>query len=106
MSSNIISRDTESMRNWSNAMNANAENYDALVHELYSLIDQFAGSSDFSGGLSRDFLDRMSSLKPDFQKYSTTFEECSKVIKDTSIRMDNTDAELVSRIASNNPFNG
>ena len=104
MSSNIISRDTDSMRNWSNTMNANAENYDSLVHELYSLIDQFVGSSDFNGGLSKDFLDKMSSLRPEFQKYSTTFEECSKMIKDTSIRMDNTDAELASRIASTNPF--
>lgn len=104
MSSNIISRDTDSMRNWSNTMNANAEDYSALIHKLYSLIQQFVGSNDFKGGLSTDFLEKISNLRPEFEKYSTTFEECSKLIKDTSIRMDNTDAELASRIARGNPF--
>ena len=104
MGSNIISRDTNSMRNWSNTMNANADNYDALVNELYSLIDQFVGSSDFNGCLSREFLQKMEVLKPEFKKYSTVFEEYSKMIKDISIRMDNTDAELASRIARGNPF--
>lgn len=104
MSSNIVSRNTDSMRGWANTMSANADEYSSLINRLYSLIEQFVGTEDFKGGLSTDFLTKMSELRPEFEKYSTTFEECSKLIKDRSIRMDNSDAELASRISRGNPF--
>lgn len=104
MGTNTVSHNTEGMRSWASNMEANAESYDMLVNRLYSLVDQFVGSSDFSGGLSSDFMDRVLSQKPEFQKFSTTFNECAKLINDRSRKIDSDEAQLKSRIAAANPL--
>lgn len=104
MGTNIVSHDTELMRNWSNTMEDNSDDYDRLINRLYALVEEFAGSSDFRGGLSSDFLDKVLSQKNTFQRYSTTFRECSKLISDTSRKIDSDDAELKSIIGRANPL--
>lgn len=104
MGTNTVSHNTEAMRSWSTNMNENADNYDMLVNRLYALVDQFVGSSDFSGGLSSDFMDKVLSQKPAFERFSTTFKECAKLINDRSRKIDSDEAELKSRIANANPL--
>ena len=40
----------------------------------------------------------------EFQKFSTTFKECAKLISDRSRKIDSDEAQLKSRIASANPL--
>ena len=40
MGSGTVSHNTGAMRNWSSNMSSNAEEYDALISRLYSLIEE------------------------------------------------------------------
>lgn len=105
MGSNTVSHNTESMRNWSAAVEDYALEYDRLINSLYALVEQFANSKDFRGGLSEDFLDKFINQKTQFLSYSEIFRECSELINKTATKIDNDHAELKSRIQRNNPFN-
>ena len=100
----IVSHNTELMRDWSTTMDDNSSNYDDLVARLYGLVDQFVGSEEFKGGLSTDFEDKVISQKPAFERYSTTFNECSELIRKTATNIDSDEAELKSAINSANPL--
>ena len=104
MGTGVVSHDTELMRNWSNTMGENTNQYDSLVNRLYGLIDQFVGSEEFRGGLSTDFMDKVMSQKPAFIRYSDTFKECAELINSTATRIDSDEAELKSAINSANPL--
>lgn len=100
----VVSHNTELMRNWSDSLTENTNNYDDLVNRLFFLIDQFVGSADFRGGLSTDFEEVVVSKKPEFQKYAETFRECAELINKTSVKIDNDEAELKSMANSANPL--
>ncbi len=100
----IVSHDTNLMRDWSSNVEERANDYDTLVNRLYTLVDQFVGSSDFKGGLSADFENAVVSQKPQFMKYSETFRECVELINQTATNIDNDEAELQSNINSANPL--
>lgn len=100
----IVSHNTELMRDWSTTMDDNSSNYDDLVARLYGLVDQFVGSEEFKGGLSTDFEDKVISQRPAFERYSTTFNECSELIRKTATNIDSDEAELKSAINSANPL--
>lgn len=104
MSTNVVSHDTASMRNWSNTMDSNSNSYDDLINRLYSLVDQFAGSNEFKGGLSADFLNTVMNQKQAFLDYSRTFAECSEIIKSTATKIDSDEAQLKSIINRANPL--
>lgn len=104
MGTGIVSHDTNLMRDWSNTMNENNDNYEYLINRLYLLVDQFVGSDEFRGGLSTDFADKVLSQKPAFIKYSETFKECSELINSTAGKIDSDEAELKSRISAGNPL--
>lgn len=100
----IVSHNTEMMRDWSTTMDENNSNYDELVARLYRLVDQFVGSEEFKGGLSTDFEDKVVAQKPAFERYSTTFAECSEIIRKTATNIDSDEAELKSAINRANPL--
>lgn len=104
MSTDVVSHNTDSMRAWSGTMDANSNSYDDLINRLYTLIDQFAGSNDFKGGLSSDFLDKVLNQRQAFLNYSRTFEDCSEIIKSTATKIDSDEAQLRSIIERANPL--
>ena len=103
--SGIVSHDTGLMRDWSNEVNTNKEDYEELINRLYNLIDQFAGSGDFSGGLSRNLLDNSLNQRKSFLQYSETLNECIELINSTARNIDDDEAMLRNMIGSQNPLN-
>lgn len=104
MSGNIVSHDTDQMRTWSTNMNSNAADYRNLIDELYGLIDEFAGSSMFKGGLSTDLATNTEGQKANFIKFETTFNDAADILKNRAQNIDSDEAYLQSRIQNNNPM--
>ena len=104
MGSSIVSHNTGAMRNWSSNMTSNAEEYDALINRLYSLIEEFTSSSDFSGGLSTDFYNAVVEKKSAFMSYSATFRECADLINKRAARIDSNEADLKNKFNNANPL--
>ena len=104
MSAGIVSHDTDQMRNWSNTVDNNSGDYGSLIRSLYSLVEDFAGSSQFKGGLSSDFLNTFQAQKSEYLKYETTFNECAELIKNRAQNIDSDEAYLQSRINGSNPL--
>ena len=104
MGSGRVSHNTGAMRNWSSNMTSNAEEYDALISRLYSLIEEFTSSSDFSGGLSTDFYNAVVEKKSAFMSYSATFRECADLINKRAARIDSNETELKSKFNNANPL--
>lgn len=100
----IVSHNTELMRDWSTNMDEKASNYDELVASLYNLVNQFVGSEEFKGGLSTDFEEKVISQRPAFERYSTTFAECTELIRKTATNIDSDESELKGAINSANPL--
>ena len=71
MSSNLVSHDTDKMRNWSNTMNSNSSDYRNLIDELYALIADFANSNIFKGGLATDLSTNIEEQKSEYLRYET-----------------------------------
>ena len=99
-----VSHNTDSMRNWSKDMEGKADSYDMLVNRLYSLVDDFVGSKNFSGGLSNDFKTNVQDKKQKFLMYSTTFRECSELITKRAAKIDSDEAQLKNYFQRNNPL--
>ena len=99
----IVSHNTDQMRNWSNVMDTNAGDYDSLINRLYNLIEGFAGSEQFRGGLSTEFLNQIMDMKPQFLKYSATFRDCNDLIRSRAKAIDIDESNLKSRIGRANP---
>jgi len=104
MGSGTVSHNTGAMRNWSSNMTSNAEEYDALINRLYSLIEEFTGSSDFSGGLSTDFYNAVVEKKSAFMSYSATFRECADLINKRASKIDSNEADLKNKFNNANPL--
>ncbi len=104
MAAGIVSHDTDQMRTWSNTMDSNSGDYGSLIRTLYNLVEDFANSPQFKGGLSSDFLERFTAQKGEFLKYETTFNECSELVKSRAQNIDSDEAYLHSRINSANPL--
>lgn len=104
MGSGTVSHNTGGMRNWASNMNDNAEEYDSLISRLYSLIDEFTNSSNFSGGLSTDFYNAVVEKKSAFMSYSATFRDCAELINKRASKIDSDEAELKNRFNRANPL--
>ena len=104
MGMGTVSHDTSLMRDWSVKMDVNAEDYDALIIRLYTLVDQFVGSAEFKGGLSEDFMNNVMNQRKAFFDYSDTFRECANYIKSTSHGIDDDEHMLKNMMNTNNPL--
>ena len=104
MGSGKVSHNTGSMRTWSSNMTSNAEEYDSLISRLYSLIEEFTSSSDFSGGLSTDFYNAVVDKKSAFMSYSATFRDCADLITKRAAKIDKNEADLNHRFKNANPL--
>ena len=102
----IVSHNTDRMRDWSSVMDTNAGDYDSLINRLYNLVEGFAGSEQFRGGLSADLINRMTELKPQFLKYSSTFRDCTDLIRSRATGIDSDEAALKGKIDKSNPLDG
>lgn len=102
----VVSHNTDGMRDWSAVMDTNAGDYDSLINRLYNLVEGFAGSEQFRGGLSSDLINRMTELKPQFLKYSSTFRDCTDLIRSRAKAIDADESNLKGRIDRANPLDG
>ena len=100
----LVGHNTSMMNDWSNEMNSNDSEYLRLVNGLYGLVEEFAGSSSFKGGLATEFINNLDGLKSEFLKYSDVFNECSELIKSRALKIDNDEAEDKSNIRNSNPL--
>lgn len=102
--SEIVSHNTEAMRDWASVVNENTNLYSQKIEALYSLINQFVGSPDFKGGLSTDFENQVIDLRPKFEEYAQVIEECVDIIKERATIIDDVESELDSSIRGENPL--
>lgn len=98
----IVSHNTEEMRAWANELKNNTNVYDNLVRDLYTIMQGFAGSSDFKGGLSDTLINNINRMRPFFEEYSDTFLECIKYIVSTASDIDSDTSRLKQYIENNN----
>lgn len=101
---NIVSHDTELMREWSTTVEEHSNSYDDLISRLYAIVDGFVGSPEFKGGLSEDFFNTVISQRNNFMQYSDTFKECAKLISTKAGNIDSDEAQLKSMINRANPL--
>lgn len=101
--SDIVSHNTELMRDWTGNLKNNTTVYDDLVNRMYTLIEQFAGSNDFKGGLSDEFVNVVLNRKQFFKDYSETFNECISVMNKTANKIDD-DTNRLANMYNNNDF--
>ena len=98
----IVSHNTEEMRAWANELKNNTNAYDNLVRDLYTIMQGFAGSADFKGGLSDTLINNINRMRPFFEEYSDTFLECIKYIVSTASDIDSDTSRLKQYIENNN----
>ena len=91
--SNTVGHNTEMMREWSESVSNYASEYDSLIHSLYNLLQGFV-SSDFTGGLSKDFESKIMEQKPNFERLTNFLEDASNLVKRTSADIDSDEEEL------------
>lgn len=101
---NIVSNNSDGMRNWSSNIQSSADDYDGLINRLYSLVEGFANSKDFKGALSDNFYNSFMAMKPNFLKYSSTFRDSAELINSRAANIDNNRAMLNSKINRQNPL--
>lgn len=99
-----VSHNVELMQEWSTKMGDNSSYYDTLVDNLYTLIHQLAGSEDFRGGLANDFEEQMERIKPDFKRYSETFQDSIEYVKERTTQIQDDEQFLTNKINSGNLF--
>lgn len=100
----IVSHDTNLMQNWSNNMQSNNSDYESLIRELYALVEEFASSDDFKGGLSTNFLENFLGKKQSFMDFSQAFNDTVDYIKSRARDIESDEAYLQSKIENNNPL--
>ena len=101
----IVGHNTEKMRTWSNDMNNNSNEYGTLIRNLYNLVEEFANSNEFKGGLSDEFLQSFLAMKQEYLSYENIFNECTELINAKAHSIDADDSYLQNRVRSGNPLN-
>jgi uncharacterized protein YukE len=91
------------MRKWSGDIDKASEEYKGLVDDLYKNVDVLV-SSEFTGGLSKEFENDVLDKKDTFLSLSTTLNEASELISATASSIDDDEEYLASRFKSNNEF--
>ena len=100
----IVSNNSDGMRNWSSNIQSSADDYDGLINRLYSLVEGFANSKDFKDASNVFFSLIILRMKPAFLRYSTTFRDCAELINSRAANIDNNRAALNNKINSQNFF--
>ena len=101
---NIVSHDTNAMRDWSNNMEQQSGDYDDLISRFYALVDQFVGSAEFKGGLSEDFYNMVIDKRNEFERYSDTFRECAKILSGRADNIESDEAYMKAMFHRANPL--
>lgn len=100
----VVSHNVEAMRAWSGNINNASTDYKDYINNLYTLVDNLV-SSDFTGGLSKDFETLVLDKRQDFIRYADVLEECAELIDKTSSSIESDEDALRSRIQSHDVFN-
>jgi uncharacterized protein YukE len=100
----IVSHDTNAMREWSQNIETKSNDYDDLVNKFYAIVDQFVGSPQFKGGLSEEFFNVVMNQRNTFMQYSDTFRECAKYMNTKSSDIDSDEAQMKSMFNRANPL--
>lgn len=96
--------DTELMAEWSSKMDNNTQEYNSYIDELYNLVNFFANSEDFKGQLAENFKETLDSLRPRFDEYATTFEDCIGFINERRETIIEDDTQLTNMFNNENPL--
>ena len=89
----FVGHNTQEMRNWSNDIVNAAQEYDALIKSLYSLVDNFV-SSDFTGGLSGQFQASVMNQREHLNGLTEVLQEVSECVGQRSNIIDQDEEEL------------
>lgn len=98
---NSVGHNTGEMRKWSGDINKASEEYNDLVNDLYKNVDVLV-SSEFTGGLAKEFENDVLDKRQDFLNLSTILNEASELISSTASSIDEDEEYLASRFKSNN----
>ena len=93
----VVGHDTEAMRQWSGNIERCADDYDALIKQLYNTVDSLV-TTEFTGGLSRDFEGAVMDQRANFFSLVDTLRDCADVVSNTSNSIDEDEAYLRSQI--------
>ena len=95
--SNIISYNTERMREWSNRVNEENNSYYDNITKMFQEVENFVGSG-FTGGLADEFLSSFQDKKKYFIENNSIIEECTDLINKRANKIDSDEQELMNQI--------
>ena len=102
--SNIVSYNTEQMREWSNKITNNNDSYFDNITKLFQEIESFVGSG-FTGGLADEFLESFQDKKKYFIDNKDIIDECTELITKRANKIDSDEEELMNQIKNDTYFN-
>ena len=99
--SNIVSYNTEQMREWANKLSGNNDTYYDNITKLFQEVEGFVGSG-FTGGLADEFLASFQDKKKYFIENKTVIDECTDLITKRANKIDSDEEELMNQIKNDN----
>ena len=93
----IISHDTELMKEWSGSIETCASDYDGYIKSLYSIIDDFMGS-DFTGDIATELEGEILAKRTAFEKVTLFLQDVAEVVIKASRQIDSDTEELKQKI--------
>ena len=99
--SNIVSYNTEQMRELANKINGNNDDYYENITKLFQEVEDFVGNG-FTGGLADEFLASFQDKKKYFIENRDVIDECAEVISKRANKIDSSEEELVNQIKNDN----
>lgn len=94
----IIAHDTELMDAWIGNLEDKDNYYVDAMNELFNSVNTLVGSPEFMGGIPENFQERVLSKRANFDKYSQTFEDLCKFMKNKKDQIESDTQSLVNQI--------
>lgn len=94
----VIAHNTDLMGSWIENLDSKDKYYLDAMNELFNSVQTLVGSPEFSGGIPENFQERVLNKRSSFDKYSQTFEDLCKFMKQKKDQIEDDTSRLVSEI--------
>ena len=101
---NVVSYNSEEMRNWANNVLRSNDSYYDNVKNLFDEVESFIGTG-FTGDLADDFLASFQEKKRYFVENKDIIDECANLIFQRADKIESDEQELMNKIHNEDYFN-
>ena len=101
--SNIVSHNTERMKEWSTNVRDKVSTYHDDIINLYQGVESFIGTG-FKGGLADEFLETFEGKKQFFLDNEEVLNECADFLSKRADNIESEEQELMHQIKNDDYF--